>query len=232
MKQERAWPPRADSPPLKLYVGNRAYSSWSLRPWLVLRHFGIPIEEERVLLGRPDSRSRLLAVSPSGRVPVLVDGDLRVWDSLAIIEHLADRFPELAIWPISPRSRSEARSISAEMHAGFGQLRAQMPFNCRALGRRVPVEAPLRDEIRRVTSMWRDLRSRYAADGPWLFGEFCAADAMYAPVALRFLTYGVSLDGPAAGFVQAVEGHPAVREWLEAAREEEEVIEEGEVGSQ
>lgn len=232
MIHAHSWPPRDAARPFKLYIGNRSYSSWSLRPWLVMRHFGFPLEEERVLLGRPDSKSRLLAISASGRVPVLVDEDLRVWDSLAIIEHLAERFPGAAVWPAAARARSEARSVSAEMHAGFGALRTQMPFNCRAHGRIVSLDAAARGDIERICALWSDLRSRHASAGPWLFGDFSAVDAMYAPVALRFVTYGVPLEEPAAGFVRSVRGHPAVREWLEAAREEEEVIEEDEVGSQ
>jgi glutathione S-transferase len=216
---------------LKLVIGNKNYSSWSLRPWLVLEHFGIPFEEEKILLDLPDSKSRLLEHSGSGKVPVLIDGGMKVWDSIAIIEYLADRFPERAIWPASPVERAEARCVSAEMHAGFPALRQDMPLNCRARDRKVPITDSLQLDISRVIEIWSGLRSRSAADGPWLFGEFSAADAMYAPVALRFATYGVAPEEPARSFMRAILEHPAMKEWSSAAEEEREVISSAEVGS-
>ena len=216
---------------LKLIIGNKNYSSWSLRPWLVLRHFGISFSEEKVLLDTPDTRARLLEFSGSAKVPVLVDRDIKVWDSIAIIEHLAERFPECAIWPVSVAVRAEARSVSAEMHSGFVALRTEMPLNCRARGRKVQVTESLRSDVARVIELWSDLRTRFAAGGPWLFGEFSAADAMYAPVALRFVTYGVEIENPAQSFLRAVLGSPDIQEWLSAAREEPEIMPSGEVGS-
>lgn len=215
---------------LKLIVGNKNYSSWSLRPWLVLRHFQIPFEEETVLLDTPATRSRLLQFSGSAKVPVLVDRDIRIWDSLAIIEYLAEQFPECSIWPNSPVARAEARSISAEMHSGFLALRTEMPLNCRARGRTVQVSEALGCDICRVIELWSDLRTRFAAVGPWLFGEFSAADAMYAPVALRFVTYGVEVEEPAHSFVEAMLESVAVRDWLSAAQSEPEILPSGEVG--
>lgn len=217
--------------PLKLVIGNKNYSSWSLRPWIVLRHFEIPFEEEKVLLYRPDSKHRLLGYSRSGKVPVLIDDELHIWDSLAIIEYLAERFPEHAIWPAPSHERAEARSVCAEMHAGFAALRNEMPLNCRAQQRRVPVTDALRADLDRVVALWSELRSRFAERGRWLFGAFSAADAMYAPVALRFETYGVTLEEPARGFVRAVLEHPAIQEWVRGAREEQEVIAPAEVGA-
>ncbi len=215
---------------LKLIIGNKNYSSWSLRPWLVLRHLQIPFEEETVLLDTPNTRSRLLQFSGSAKVPVLVDRDLRIWDSLAIIEYLAERFPECSIWPSSPVARAEARSASAEMHSGFVALRTEMPLNCRARGRKVQIGDDLRSDIFRVIELWSDLRARFAAAGPWLFGEFSAADAMYAPVVLRFVTYGVEVEEPARSFVDAILESAAVRDWLSAASVEPEIIASGEVG--
>jgi glutathione S-transferase len=216
---------------LKLVIGNKNYSSWSLRPWLILKHFAIPFDEVQILLDLPDSKARLLEHSGSGKVPVLVDGGTKVWDSMAIIEYLAERFPEHAIWPTSPAERAEARCVSAEMHAGFPALRQDMPLNCRAHGRKVPMTDALRLDIGRVTEIWSGLRSRSAAAGPWLLGEFSAADAMYAPVALRFATYGVTPEEPARSFMRAVLAHPAIEEWSSAAAKEREVIPSAEVGS-
>lgn len=216
---------------LELVIGNKNYSSWSLRPWLVLKHFGIPFEEHQVFLDLADSKSRLLEYSGSGKVPVLIDDGVKVWDSIAIIEYLADRFPKHTIWPASLVQRAEARCVSAEMHAGFPTLRQEMPLNCRAHHRRVPITDSLDLDISRVVEIWSGLRSRFGATGPWLFGEFSAADAMYAPVALRFWTYGVVLEEPARSFMRAVLEHPAIQEWLSAAEEEREVISSAEVGS-
>jgi len=216
--------------PLKLIIGNKNYSSWSLRPWLVLRHSQIPFEEETVLLDTPDTRSRLLRFSGSAKVPVLIHRDIKIWDSLAIIEYLAEQFPECSIWPGSPVVRAEARSASAEMHSGFLALRTAMPLNCRARGRKVEINEALRSDIRRVIEFWSDLRTRFAAVGPWLFGEFTAADAMYAPVVLRFVTYGVEVEEPARSFVEAILESVAVRDWLSAARAEPEIIPSGEAG--
>ena len=215
---------------LKLIIGNKNYSSWSLRPWLVLKHFQIPFAEEIVLLDTPDTRSRLLEFSGSAKVPVLVDRDIKIWDSLAIIEYLAERFPECSIWPNSLVDRAEARCVSAEMHSGFLALRAEMPLNCRAHDRKVQIGEALRGDIRRVIELWSDLRTRFAAAGPWLFGEFSAADAMYAPVALRFVTYGVEVAEPARSFVDAVLESAPVRDWLAVAQAEPQVIPSDEAG--
>ena len=214
---------------LTLVIGNKAYSSWSLRPWILLRHAAVPFEEVRIPLYRDDSAAALARWSPSGKVPVLLDDGQTVWDSLAIVEHLAERFPDRCAWPRQPAARAMARSISAEMHAGFAALRAELPFNCRAR-RRVSASEAARQDIARIAALWRDCRERFGADGPWLFGAFSPADAMYVPVALRFVTYGVTLDGAAAAYVQTVAADAAVREWIAAGRDEPEVIQSNEVG--
>jgi glutathione S-transferase len=216
---------------LTLVIGNKVYSSWSLRPWLLLRAGGVPFEEVRIPLYRPDSKARFLAWSPAGRVPVLVDGALRAWDSLAICETLAERFPERCGWPGDPAARALARSVSAEMHAGFVSLRSELPMNCRERRAGVVPSPAAQAEIERVAALWSDCRARFGAGGPWLFGAFSPADAMYAPVALRFHAYGVALAEVPAAYVATVLGHPAVQDWMAAARREPEVLEKFERGT-
>jgi glutathione S-transferase len=209
---------------LTLVIGNKNYSSWSLRPWLFLKHHGIPFEEVRIPLYREDSPSRIAAYTPSGKVPVLVDGDLTVWDSLAILEYLAERFPETAGWPEAPAVRAKARALSAEMHAGFQALRTHCSMNCRRppAGKALP-EAVHRD-IARIDRLWQDCREHHANDGPWLFGRFTIADALYAPVALRFHGYRLEAGPVAQEYLNTVLGHPALAEWIEAGQAETEVI--------
>ena len=210
---------------LTLVIGNKNYSSWSLRPWLVLRHLDIPFDEVRVPLYRPDSAAALASLSPSGLVPVLHDGDMRVWDSLAICEYLNERFPEHRLWPESPEARAVARSVSAEMHSGFTGLRHTMSMNIRGHypGRgRTPQS--LRD-ITRILAIWNDCRGRFGAGGAFLFGRFTIADAMYAPVVLRFGTYVVALDGAVQDYANAIVALPALREWIADAKAETERIE-------
>lgn len=207
-----------------LVIGNKAYSSWSLRPWLLMTHAGIEFDEERIALYQSDSRERLMRFSPAGRVPVLVDGDLAVWDSLAICEYLAEKHPEKQLWPPDVRARANARSICAEMHSGFASLRSQMPMNVRARlpGRAKPPE--VRADISRIETMWNDCRARFGSPGPFLYGQFSIADAMYAPVVTRFHTYGVVLAGAAAEYLQTIRGLPAMQAWAAGALAETEVI--------
>jgi len=207
---------------LTLVIANRNYSSWSLRPWLALKQAGIPFREQRIPLGGARTRDEILGVSPSGRLPVLLDGSLAVWDSLAICEYLAERRP--ALWPGDAPARAVARSISAEMHSGFTALRANMPMNCRAVvpgaGRAPEVER----DIARILEIWEGCRGRHRASGPFLFGAFSIADAMYAPVVWRFRTYAVELPPACAAYSEAMQRLPAMQEWLEAARAETEVL--------
>jgi len=197
-----------------LVIGNKNYSSWSLRPWLAMKVLGIPFEEKRIPLYGPDSKRELLQYSPAGKVPCLVDGELRVWDSLAILEYLAERHPGL--WPAEATLRARARAVSAEMHSGFPNLRQHMSMNVRkrhpGKGRTPEVLA----EIARVIGIWGEAR------GPFLFGPFCAADAMYAPVVLRFRTYEVELPPVCRAYADAVLALPALQEWMrDAGRETE-----------
>jgi len=209
---------------LTLIIGNKNYSSWSLRPWLLMKQAGIPFRERLIPLRSATWESQIQALSPSGRVPALHDGDLRVWDSLAICEYLAERHPEKQLWPAEPAARAAARSVSAEMHSGFQALRQHMFMNIR---RRWPDRGhdpeALRD-IERITQIWNDCRRRHAADGPFLFGRFSIADAMYAPIPLRFQTYGVGVDGPAGEYARLLLALPAMQEWVEAAQGETEQL--------
>jgi glutathione S-transferase len=199
-----------------LVIGNKNYSSWSLRPWLAMKVLGIPFRERRIPLYGPESKRSILEHSPAGKVPCLVDGELRVWDSLAILETLAEREPRL--WPAEAALRARARSISAEMHAGFPSLRQHMSMNIRkrhpGKGRTPEVLA----EIARIVSIWSECR------GPFLFGPFGAADAMYAPVVLRFRTYEVELPGACRAYADAVLALPALQEWMRDAERETESL--------
>lgn len=205
---------------MKLVIANKNYSSWSMRAWLALKTVGVDFDEEVIALRQPGTRDEILIHSPSARVPVLIDGDVRVWDSLAICEHLNERFPLAGLWPSAPDARGMARSVSAEMHSSFTSLRANMPMNCRRSapgeGRAPGVEL----DIDRIVAIWGDCRSQHGGGGPYLFGSLSIADCMYAPVVSRFRTYGVELDGVAADYMTTIEAWPAFQEWVEAAKAE------------
>lgn len=205
---------------LKLVIGNKNYSSWSMRPWLLLRQRGIEFEEVQIPLRQPDSLERKLAYSPAGKVPILIDGDLHIWESLAIVDYLDEKFPENQLWPLDREARAHARAVSAEMHAGFASLRSGMPLNCRARRPGAGRGPGVQEDIDRVCEIWRDCRERYGAAGEFLFGEFTAADAMFAPVASRFQTYGVELAREEAEYAKALLTVSAVEDWIEAARKE------------
>ena len=205
---------------LTLAVGNKNYSSWSLRAWLCLRHTGVPFDEVVIPLDRPDTREAIARHSPSGRVPALRHGDLVVWDSLAIGEYLAETFPAARLWPESVEARATARAVSAEMHSGFAALRGFMPMNVRArLPRLGRTPASLHD-VERVRGLWSGCRARFGEGGPYLFGAFSIADAMFAPVVFRFRTYDVSLDAVQRAYLDAMLAHPSMQVWARAAEEE------------
>lgn len=208
---------------LVLTIGNKAYSSWSLRPWLLMKHAGIRFAESRISLYAEGAKEKLLAQSPAGKVPVLKDGALTIWDSLAIAEYLAEKYPHKQLWPAKAAARAHARSICAEMHSGFTGVRSQMPMNVRRelLGR--PRSAETEAEIARIAAIWNECRGLHAANGPFLFGAFSIADAMYAPVVTRFRTYGVELAEPAATYAATMLALPAMLEWVAAAHAETEV---------
>jgi glutathione S-transferase len=208
---------------MKLVIGDKNYSSWSMRPWLLLTHFGIPFEEVLIELDEPATKAAILTYSASGKVPCLVSDDgFAVWDSLAIAETLADRYPQHALWPREPNARARARSISAEMHSGFGALRNAMPMNIRLTRPGVGTEPEVLADIARIDTLWRECLA--ASGGPFLFGEFCIADAMYAPVAMRFNSYQPKLSPETAAYVQRVTASPAVAAWIEAARRETHIV--------
>jgi glutathione S-transferase len=208
---------------MKLVIGDKNYSSWSMRPWLLLTHFGIPFEEVLIELDEAGTKAAILTYSASGKVPCLVSEDgFAVWDSLAIAETLADRYPQHALWPREPNARARARSISAEMHSGFGALRNAMPMNIRLTRSGVGTEPEVLADIARIDTLWRECLA--ASGGPFLFGEFCIADAMYAPVAMRFNSYQPKLSPEAAAYVQRVTASPAVAAWIEAARRETHIV--------
>jgi glutathione S-transferase len=191
---------------LHLVIGNKNYSSWSFRPWLAMKVAGIAFEETVISLEAKDFKALVMAAGGAGKVPVLIDGETRVWESLAILEYLAEKFPAAALWPKDDSARAQARAVAAEMHAGFVSLRRLLPMN-----------------------VWRHCRTRYGAAGPFLFGAFGAADAMYAPVIWRFHTYAVEVSDAVRAYMSAMMALPAWREWRDAARREPWVLEHDEV---
>ena len=208
---------------LTLVVGTKNYSSWSLRPYLALAHTGQPFQEVVVQLGEPDTSQRILQHSPSGRVPLLKHGALAIWDSLAICEYLAETFPEARLWPEDTAARAVARSVTAEMHSSFATLRQHMGMNIRA---RKPGQgrAPgVAEDIARIQAIWTECRARFGQGGPFLFGHFTVADAFYAPVVTRFVTYDVTLDPVCAAYRDTVLALPSFQKWAEAARHEKPV---------
>lgn len=212
-----------------LVIGNKNYSSWSLRAWLMLKHAGVDFDEMRISLFVAGYKEKLFSFSPAGKVPVYREGDLLVWDTLAIGEYLYETYPSL--WPAQREARARARSVSAEMHSGFVPLRKAMPMNIRARGRKVAMSAELEADIARIKNIWRELRTQYAGAGPWLFGQYSIADAMCAPVAFRFLTYGVSEPGAVDEYLQTVARDPLVQVWVRASELEQEVVSSNEVGA-
>ena len=212
---------------MRLLIANKNYSSWSLRAWLTLRHFEVPFEEEMLLLNGPGWKEKMVELSTTGDVPVLIEGDLRIPETLAIIEYIAECFPEKAVWPRDRALRALARAAAAEMHAGFRTLRAAAPMNLRAHhpGRVSPeLVGP---DLRRIGTIWADLLER--SGGPYLGGSFCGADAMFAPVATRIRTYDLPVPDFAAQYVEAIYALPAFQEWLAAALTESWIVDDDEI---
>lgn len=216
---------------MKLLIGNKCYSSWSLRAWLLMRASGIAFTEQLVLLDEPGFKEAIFAAAPGsgGTVPTLVDGEIAVWETLAICEYLHDAQPQAGIWPRDKAARAHARAVSSEMHAGFTALRGACPMN---LGKRFATRdrgPGVARDVERLTSLWRQARERFGAGGPFLYGEFSAADAMYAPVVTRLDTYGIAVDPVSQDYMQAVLALPAYREWLAAALAEPWIVAQDEV---
>ncbi|RUR84100.1 glutathione S-transferase family protein [Chlorogloeopsis fritschii PCC 9212] len=209
---------------LSLVIGNKNYSSWSLRSWLAMKQFGLEFHEICIPLYTTESVSKISQYSPSGKVPVLLHGSLAIWDSLAICEYLAEEYPHLHWWPKDKSARAIARSISAEMHSGFQTLRQNMPMNCRAKLPGKGMAIGVQKDIDRITTIWQECRQKFGAGGDMLFGKFTIADAMFAPVVLRFVIYDVQLDDIARNYVETILKLPALQEWIKAAETEQEVI--------
>ncbi len=208
-----------------IYIGNKNYSSWSLRAWLMLKAAGVPFAEVLIPLYVPGSRDEILRHSPSGKVPTLCHGAITVWELLAIGEYLAERLPDARLWPEDAAARAVARAVSAEMHAGFANLRRHLPMNMRASipGRALTPEAEA--DLDRIAALWRDCRRRFGADGRYLFGSFTIADAMFAPVVSRLRTYRIDLEEEAQSYADALWAYPPLQEWAAAARTEPMTIE-------
>jgi glutathione S-transferase len=205
---------------MKLIIGNKNYSSWSLRPWLLMRQAGIPFDEEVIRFTAPDFKVRVRRHSPAGKVPVLIDGDVVIWDSLAIVEYLAETRPDKRLWPDGVAARARARSLCAEMHAGFPSMRQRMPMNVSLRLSGVLFDVEVQRNVARVIDIWTGCRRQAAGDGPFLFGRFTIPDAYYAPVVRRFFTYGVALPEVARAYADAVDALPAMQEWIAAAATE------------
>lgn len=209
----------------KLIIANKRYSSWSMRPWLFLTHHGISFEEIRIPLFTTDSEARLREYSPSGFVPVFYENDLVIWDSLAILEYVAETYPQTHGWPTAVKARAMARSVSAEMHSGFAALRSTLTMDLKTRYQWQDSGPAVAKEIARIETIWTQCRSEFGKQGPWLFGEFTIADAMFAPVATRFHTYSVPISATSQAYVDTVMQLPAFKQWQAAALAESEVIE-------
>jgi glutathione S-transferase len=213
---------------LTLVIGNKNYSSWSLRPWMVLRTFGVPFDEVMLQLDTPEFQAEIARWAPNRRVPALHDDALVVWDSLAICEYVNERYLDGRGWPADVAARAHARSAAAEMHSGFTALRTQMPMNMRRTPDAYRGDAAAAKDIARVQQLWRELRERHGAGGEFLCGAFSIVDAMFAPVVSRFLSYGVPMDATAQAFADAIQGLDAWREWRAAGEAEVEYLEDTE----
>lgn len=201
-----------------LYLGTKNYSSWSLRPWFAAKKAGITFQDVVIDFDQPDTKQCMLAVSPSGKVPVWVDGDLKIWDSLAICEYLAELAPQL--WPGEQDVRAIARAVAAEMHSGFAAMRQEMGMNARATQRNIVLTDAAQQDLARIEQIWTELRPRYQAYGDWLFGEFSIADAMFAPVAIRLRGYAVKISPIMQAYVDTFYRDPSFQEWIKAAEQD------------
>jgi len=209
---------------LTLIIGNKNYSSWSLRPWIAMRVAGVPFDERVIPLYEPGSREAVLKYSPAGKVPVLIDGDQRIWETLAILEHLAEKFPEAHLWPKDTAARSHARVVASEMHAGFTALRRNCPMNLWLPPKSRPLPDEVKPDVARIEALWADCRARFGKSGPFLFGSFGAADAMYAPVVARLHSYGIAVAQETRAYMDAVMALAAWKEWCAAALKEKWVM--------
>jgi len=213
---------------MKLIIGNKNYSSWSLRPWLLMKHAGLKFEEIRIPLFTDQTKSLLAEYSPSMKVPVLIDQGDTVWDSLAIMEYISERYMNNQGWPNDPIARAVGRSAAAEMHSGFFAIRNELPMNCRA-DMKLPLSPAVRKEVDRIESLWTELREEFHSYGEWLLGEFSIADAMFAPIAIRFSTYQVYLIDRCEGYIDHLLSDPYMEQWVREGKAETEIIEPSEI---
>lgn len=214
---------------LKLIIGNKNYSSWSLRPWILLKYFKIPFEEILIPLYEGKYKQKILKYSPNGKVPALIHGSVVIWESLAICQYIADLFPKKRMWPQHMRDRALAYSIAQEMHAGFTQLRTHMPCNIRSRYPGCGMTPEVKKDIDRILEIWSACRKRFKNQGPFLFGYFTVADAMYLPIVTRLRTYGVALKGLSRDYAETMLGLPAFKEWEEAGTRESWIVERSEI---
>ena len=214
---------------LTLIIGNKNYSSWSLRPWIFLKHNNIDFQEKRIALFTPTTNTELEKYYSDYKVPVLKDGDRIIWDSLSILEYVSEKYLNSRGWPTDENARAVARSLSAEMHSSFMNIRNELPMNCRKSYNNIKLSAAAEKERDRITALWRYCRREYGKQGEWLFGEYSIADAMYAPIALRFHGYNINLGDIETNYLQSVLNQPAIIDWIEAGKAEKEVIEEDEI---
>ncbi|MEW8044478.1 MAG: glutathione S-transferase family protein [gamma proteobacterium symbiont of Phacoides pectinatus] len=212
-----------------LIIGNKNYSSWSLRPWILLKHFQVPFEEKRVALFTETTDAELKPYNSDLKVPVLQDGNLLIWDSLAILEYISEQYLDNRGWPDDPAARATARSVSAEMHSSFPNVRGEFPMNCRKHFDNIQPSREAEREIRRIKALWRECRERFGSGGEWLFGDYTIADAMYAPIALRLAGYSLPLEGIERDYVESVLKQPAIIEWIATGKAETEIIEEDQI---
>ena len=210
---------------LTLVIGNKNYSSWSMRPWIVMKYFQIPFEEIFIPLRQPGSKEKILEHSPAGKVPVLKHQNLAIWETIAICEYLAEIFPAKNLWPKDQKARAVARAVVAEMHAGFMDLRKNCPMNVKASKPMKEFSPEVSRDIERITALWEDCRKRFGSRGDFLFGEFSIADGFYAPVVWRFNTYGAKLSGTAKKYFETMMSLPVMKEWKDLAVKEKYVIE-------
>ena len=206
--------------PLTIVIGTKRYSSWSLRAWMVAVSACTGLREIIISLRQPETKAEILKWSPSGKVPLLIDGETKIWDSLAICEYLAERFPQAGLWPDAREARAMARSMSAEMHAGFMALRQTCSMDVLEDTPLAEIPDDVRADLARIDALWRECRQRFGANGPYLFGRFSIADAMYAPVVSRIRTYHLPVSPSSRAYCDAIMAHPAMQRWIEDARED------------
>jgi glutathione S-transferase len=216
---------------LTLIIGNKNYSSWSLRPWIFMKHLNLEFTEKRIPLFTETTDQELEPYFSDYKVPVLLDDDVTVWDSLAILEYLSENYLNSKGWPENVKVRALARSVSAEMHSSFVNVRSEMPMNCRKTFHNIRLSDAAAREVERIKTLWRTCRTEYGGQGEWLFGQYSIADAMYAPIALRFAGYSISLTGIEKAYVESVLAHPNINQWIEAGKAEKEVIVEDEINA-